>query len=82
MWKKRGRGKNQEVAQPVRLGTHLSRSTAYQEDCARLCLSIILMKLNRHVWPELGETMEWTTPAFEEICLNCEINSYASARLQ
>jgi coenzyme PQQ precursor peptide PqqA len=31
--------------------------------------------------PRLGETMEWTAPAFEEICLNCEINSYASATL-
>jgi len=25
--------------------------------------------------------MEWKTPAFEEVCLNCEINSYASAKL-
>jgi len=25
--------------------------------------------------------MEWTTPKFEEIALNCEINSYASAAL-
>jgi len=25
--------------------------------------------------------MEWTAPAFEEVCLNCEINSYASAEL-
>jgi len=25
--------------------------------------------------------MEWTSPKFEEICLNCEINSYASAEL-
>jgi len=25
--------------------------------------------------------MEWTKPSFEEICLNCEINSYASAKL-
>jgi len=25
--------------------------------------------------------MEWTAPAFEEIYLNCEINSYASAKL-
>jgi len=25
--------------------------------------------------------MEWTTPQFEEIALNCEINSYASAKL-
>jgi len=25
--------------------------------------------------------MQWTKPAFEEVCLNCEINSYASAQL-
>ncbi|MBZ5574643.1 MAG: pyrroloquinoline quinone precursor peptide PqqA [Acidobacteriia bacterium] len=25
--------------------------------------------------------MEWATPQFEEIALNCEINSYASATL-
>jgi coenzyme PQQ precursor peptide PqqA len=25
--------------------------------------------------------MEWTAPVFEEVCLNCEINSYASAKL-
>ena len=31
---------------------------------------------------ELKErTMEWTSPKFEEVCLNCEINSYASAEL-
>jgi len=26
-------------------------------------------------------TMQWSTPQFEEICLNCEINSYATAKL-
>jgi coenzyme PQQ precursor peptide PqqA len=26
--------------------------------------------------------MEWTAPTFEEVALNCEINSYASAVLQ
>jgi coenzyme PQQ precursor peptide PqqA len=26
-------------------------------------------------------SMEWTTPAFEEIQLCCEINSYVSAQL-
>jgi coenzyme PQQ precursor peptide PqqA len=31
--------------------------------------------------PEMGEIMEWTAPAFEEVCLNCEINSYVSAKL-
>jgi coenzyme PQQ precursor peptide PqqA len=25
--------------------------------------------------------MQWTAPVFEEVCLNCEINSYASAKL-
>jgi len=25
--------------------------------------------------------MEWTAPKFEEIALNCEINSYASAAM-
>jgi len=25
--------------------------------------------------------MEWTKPQFEEIALNCEINSYASAAM-
>jgi hypothetical protein len=25
--------------------------------------------------------MEWTTPQHEEICLNCEISSYANAEL-
>jgi coenzyme PQQ precursor peptide PqqA len=28
-----------------------------------------------------GKTMEWTAPKFEEVALNCEINSYASAAL-
>jgi hypothetical protein len=28
-----------------------------------------------------GRTMEWTASSFEEISLNCEINSYASAGL-
>jgi len=25
--------------------------------------------------------MQWTAPVFEEVCLNCEINSYVSAKL-
>ncbi len=32
--------------------------------------------------PGLGEIdMKWSTPQFEEVLLNCEINSYASAQL-
>jgi coenzyme PQQ precursor peptide PqqA len=33
-------------------------------------------------WTAGGLIMEWTAPVFEEVCLNCEINSYASAKLQ
>jgi coenzyme PQQ precursor peptide PqqA len=33
------------------------------------------------IWELKERTMEWTSPQFEEICLNCEINSYASAEL-
>ena len=30
----------------------------------------------------IGELkMQWIAPAFEEVCLNCEINSYVSAKL-
>ncbi len=25
--------------------------------------------------------MEWTTPSFEEVSLNCEVSSYANAEL-
>jgi coenzyme PQQ precursor peptide PqqA len=32
-------------------------------------------------WNIWRKVMEWTAPAFEEVCLNCEINSYASAKL-
>jgi coenzyme PQQ precursor peptide PqqA len=32
-------------------------------------------------WAAGGIIMEWTAPSFEEVCLNCEINSYASAKL-
>jgi coenzyme PQQ precursor peptide PqqA len=30
---------------------------------------------------ERSSIVEWTTPKFEEVCLNCEINSYASAAM-
>jgi coenzyme PQQ precursor peptide PqqA len=30
---------------------------------------------------EDGTIMTWQKPQFEEICLNCEINSYAPAKL-
>jgi len=42
----------------------------------------ILDAFTRSKTGPLGEIiMEWTAPAFEEVCLNCEINSYASAKL-
>jgi coenzyme PQQ precursor peptide PqqA len=33
------------------------------------------------LFSERRKIMEWTAPKFEEIALNCEINSYASAAL-
>jgi coenzyme PQQ precursor peptide PqqA len=35
----------------------------------------------RVLFSERTKTMEWTAPKFEEVALNCEINSYASAAL-
>jgi coenzyme PQQ precursor peptide PqqA len=37
--------------------------------------------LNAELFPGGYIVMQWTAPAFEEVCLNCEINSYASAKL-
>ncbi len=34
-----------------------------------------------YTMPSEDVNMEWTTPQFEEVALNCEINSYASAAL-
>jgi len=42
--------------------------------------SDILATIHGPYWTA-GGIMEWTAPAFEEVCLNCEINSYASATL-
>jgi coenzyme PQQ precursor peptide PqqA len=33
------------------------------------------------LFSERRKIMEWTAPNFEEVALNCEINSYASAAL-
>jgi coenzyme PQQ precursor peptide PqqA len=44
-------------------------------------LDILLADNSRPEWADGGIIMEWTAPAFEEVCLNCEINSYASAKL-
>jgi coenzyme PQQ precursor peptide PqqA len=35
----------------------------------------------QNVKQQRRKPMEWTTPQFEEISLNCEINSYAKAEL-
>lgn len=34
-----------------------------------------------HMFALSEGSMEWTKPGFEEICLNCEISSYANAEL-
>jgi coenzyme PQQ precursor peptide PqqA len=44
-------------------------------------VAILLSDNLRPEWAAGGIIMEWTAPSFEEVCLNCEINSYASAKL-
>ncbi len=42
----------------------------------------IVERLRQKAWSDWGKkTMQWTAPTFEEVCLNCEINSYVSAKL-
>jgi len=38
-------------------------------------------RLKHQALNDWREIMQWTAPAFEEVCLNCEINSYVSAKL-
>lgn len=52
-----------------------------QNVAGRRRFELFLMHSRSKTGP-LGEMiMQWTAPAFEEVCLNCEINSYASAKL-
>jgi coenzyme PQQ precursor peptide PqqA len=41
--------------------------------------NVRVSKARKYIWGEMN--MQWTAPAFEEVCLNCEINSYVSAKL-
>jgi hypothetical protein len=46
--------------------------------------SLVLCYHSRVVIDLIGKgapLMEWTTPQHEEICLNCEVSSYANAEL-
>jgi coenzyme PQQ precursor peptide PqqA len=46
------------------------------------CRYRITGRLRQKAWSDWGKkTMQWTAPTFEEVCLNCEINSYVSAKL-
>lgn len=40
------------------------------------------LRIKGHLRFEQGTRMEWTTPQYEEVSLNCEINSHAKAELQ
>jgi coenzyme PQQ precursor peptide PqqA len=51
-----------------------------EEHCFKQRVRLSLTGHSRSNWTA-GGFMEWTAPAFEEVCLNCEINSYASAKL-
>jgi coenzyme PQQ precursor peptide PqqA len=41
-----------------------------------VCLWLVVLDTGRG-----ARNVEWTTPEFEEVSLNCEINSYANAEL-
>jgi coenzyme PQQ precursor peptide PqqA len=62
---------------PVRFGQEAAIGwLLIEEECwVRISSSFERFALN---W---GGPMQWTAPAFEEVCLNCEINSYVSAKL-
>ncbi len=66
--------------QPLKELAHLIRNATFWR---LISISPLRYALNtaRNSGQRLGNHMEWTAPAFEEICLNCEINSYASAQL-
>ena len=59
------------------------------ESCPRSLPCVILYRLRRMCRRTQsqygsntgGTTMEWTTPQHEEICLSCEVSSYANAEL-
>ena len=89
MWKKRGL--NEDVADMQNsadkrgaLDAKTLQNFAYfilaLQSCVRLQGWDILDTRSRT--GPLGDLiMQWTAPAFEEVCLNCEINSYVSAKL-
>jgi coenzyme PQQ precursor peptide PqqA len=45
------------------------------------CWVRITERSRQQALSDWGKNMQWTAPAFEEVCLNCEINSYISAKL-
>ena len=93
MWKS---GKNSGPLARIPLPAPITREKwGAREECADSCIeqdflpgvlisgrgSAMLRYVLSKSLETMEEIMEWTAPAFEEVCLNCEINSYASAKL-
>jgi coenzyme PQQ precursor peptide PqqA len=64
-----------QAVDKLRLGLILRLGNKFQSKCVKEPQLIVQST------GFLGGLMEWTAPQFEEIVLNCEINSYASAQL-
>ena len=60
----------------------LRAAKVWYAKCLSMMRAVKPQKLNQGVlFSEGTKIMEWTAPKFEEVALNCEINSYASAAL-
>lgn len=66
------------VSAPVRPGRHRRVGSIMAIEAERP-LDTRQMFVENYL--ERSSIVEWTTPKFEEVCLNCEINSYASAAM-
>lgn len=44
-------------------------------------IQVLLLGRARIMMKETYNYMEWSTPQFQEVCLSCEISSYASPEI-
>jgi hypothetical protein len=56
---------------------HRGRDHVGRESGCGIPVQTVLFERSR----DRRSRMEWTTPSFEEVSLNCEVSSYANAEL-
>jgi hypothetical protein len=69
-------GPRRPLSHPQELSTGVKNSHLLSLSLVLECFCGTSFKPTKEI-----STMEWTTPQHEEICLNCEISSYANAEL-